>query len=87
MVPAGAGPSFTQGPPGIRVVGGVAFALVSVFMVLANVPETVPAGLTVAGMVGVIIAGSVLCSTAGRALAGDIETEATNLEDFNGQSR
>lgn len=53
-------PSFTQEPPGLRVVGGVAFALGFVFMALANVPETVPAGLTVAGMIGLIIAGSVL---------------------------
>ncbi|MCC6453658.1 MAG: hypothetical protein IT328_01820 [Caldilineaceae bacterium] len=52
--------SGTQAPPSPQVVGGVAFVLGSAFMALANVHEPVPAILTVAGMLGLLIAGSLL---------------------------
>ena len=49
-----------QGPPAVQVVGGVAFVLGSAFMALAIVHDLIPAVLNVAGMLGLLVAGSLL---------------------------
>ncbi|MCL4301226.1 MAG: hypothetical protein KJ077_36175 [Anaerolineae bacterium] len=47
-------------PPTVPVVGGTAFILGSAFMALAILQDAIPVSLNVAGMIGLIAAGSVL---------------------------
>jgi hypothetical protein len=47
-------------PPSVPVIGGTAFILSSAFMSLAILHDTIPVSLNVAGMIGLIIAGSML---------------------------
>jgi hypothetical protein len=54
------GDSGMQAPPSVQVVGGIAFALGSAFMALAIVHDGIPAFLNVAGMLGLLGAGSLL---------------------------
>ena len=56
----GGGQTGAADPPGVQTVGVAAFVLGSVFMALVNMPEQVPAALTVAAMLGVLAAGSLL---------------------------
>jgi hypothetical protein len=53
-------PTGTPEPPAVLVVGGAAFALGSAFMLLAILGEVIPASLNIAGMIGLIAAGSLL---------------------------
>lgn len=53
-------PTNTQAPPSAQVAGGVAFALGSAYMVAVRNPAMVPAILTVAVMLALLAAGSVL---------------------------
>jgi hypothetical protein len=53
-------PTSTQTPPSVQAVGGVAFMLGSAFMSLAIVHDLIPAILNVAGMIGLLAAGSLL---------------------------
>jgi hypothetical protein len=46
--------------PNVAVIGGVAFALGSAFMSLAIVHDMIPAIVNVAGMIGLLVAGSLL---------------------------
>jgi hypothetical protein len=53
-------PTSSEQPPGVLMVGGIAFILGSAFMALAIVHEMIPATLNVAGMIGLLVAGSAL---------------------------
>lgn len=57
----GQGQVSTQPAPNPWLVGGVAFVLGSAFMVLARTHEPIPAALTVAGLLVLLMAGSLFC--------------------------
>ncbi|HMR64205.1 MAG TPA: hypothetical protein PKE64_09370 [Anaerolineae bacterium] len=56
-------PPTSNKPPAVPVVGGTAFILSSAFMSLAILQEAIPVSLNVAGMIGLIAAGSGLLWT------------------------
>jgi len=56
----GSAPREAKTAPSLRVVGVSTFALSTLFMGLVNVPHTVPAGLTVSAMIGVLALGCAL---------------------------